>query len=1396
MSRHVLSTFVLSVFVISMAAPAHRAYAQEPVMMQGFYWDVTPNGVWYDTLATYAPALSRAGFTAIWFPPPSKGAAGGFDVGYTPYDYFDLGEFDSRGGDQTSGNGSFIATRYGTRVGLQRAIQAYRAGGMAVIADAVLNHRSGGNSEANVHASWFTDRNGGSLYSPDGVNTFTAFPLTHGSGRIAWPVGGGNEFFYPNSVRNPGNTGDFFADNQLTGFHNLYTNWFGYDNALHNGDGSNLPMGDSLIAWGQWLVDEIGFDGFRFDFVKGIHPEYLKRFMSSGSMAGKLHVHELYDGSMDRKVSYLNQIAGTPSKGLLFDFNLRFAYKELSDGGNDADIRILESRGLARRFGVDWEQIAPFVENHDFDRTNYQGQATQEGHSPIVNNKMLWYAHMLTHPGYPQVFWRDYFHYGMGDQIARLVQIRRNFSSGGLRILTRYDQGVTGPFYPGFQGNDERQVYVAQRLGSGGNTGLIVSLNKDTRYDIGVWVTAAGWENRRLYDITGMRSDTLEVEADGRVKITTNAASYSVWVPVEYTLDGGLSMSVSGMTLAGLAQPSAPVSAGSQVTPFLYFSNDGFLTARNAEVTLELIRDGVVTSLETRSVPTLRGAERTTLLMNGVTLPEVGRYQLRATVSVPGMAAHGGSQRTLEVVTVHAGAAYNPYTEARFGGDEAGNYPAWTTATGRGSGFGAWSYSLSPSGFRYLGRSHGSLIDSPNGTAFGLSSANGTYSATRPLSTPLQPGEYVQLDLSSNWRNGSRGVEVLTSGGGTPYVFSITNSGYGDTGWAWATGNDHIRLRARQVQSGSYVIELERVNNGDRWTSEPISGVVSGVRAFVSDAGNDNRAHFFVNNLRLLRSWQITFTGSEGWRMITVPVSGVRYADVLAPIWTQGVPGAKFEGGVPNVYTFDEPSGAFVAVPDLNAVMQPGTGVLVGVFADDNNDGNADAFPKILRFDGAEAGEVTGRSLGFTAAPAGGAGYHLMGNPFVTSLDVTQMGIEGNENMHANVYVWDPNAGSYRAVPAFGTASQWIAPFQSFFVKADAATQLSVPYRAKWSGGEFRGKQPGSEAVVADGDLVAEMPLRLVLTQGELADEFAVLSHPRSNLGADRYDAFQMGSLQADHVALYSVQRRTAAGEAGEQVSEADVSMASEVLPPDFTEGVELPLFARSTVEGGLELRVTSVGWLQGRATLEDLVSGEVWDVREGLVIELPEGADGLAKGVGDGNGSADGRDGRRIRPGLREQSGGGVADGSNGSVAKGFGDGIYDVAARMLKFDQNQPEASIPEVPRFILRLSPMEGLSTETGTDLPLQTSLRPNFPNPFNPETTIVYDIGTGVAGGAASQVRLTVYDVLGRQVAVLVNGVQAPGSYTVRFDATGLASGIYVYRLQAGSTVVSRKMLLVQ
>jgi len=80
--------------------------------------------------------------------------------------------------------------------------------------------------------------------------------------------------------------------------------------------------------------------------------------------------------------------------------------------------------------------------------------------------------------------------------------------------------------------------------------------------------------------------------------------------------------------------------------------------------------------------------------------------------------------------------------------------------------------------------------------------------------------------------------------------------------------------------------------------------------------------------------------------------------------------------------------------------------------------------------------------------------------------------------------------------------------------------------------------------------------------------------------------------------------------------------------------------------------------------------------------------------------------------------------------------------------------------------------------------------NFPNPFNPKTVVSSWLRV------ASEVRLVVYDVLGRQVAVLVNERRAAGSYQDSFDATGLASGVYIYRLTAGSFVESRTMVILR
>ena len=88
------------------------------------------------------------------------------------------------------------------------------------------------------------------------------------------------------------------------------------------------------------------------------------------------------------------------------------------------------------------------------------------------------------------------------------------------------------------------------------------------------------------------------------------------------------------------------------------------------------------------------------------------------------------------------------------------------------------------------------------------------------------------------------------------------------------------------------------------------------------------------------------------------------------------------------------------------------------------------------------------------------------------------------------------------------------------------------------------------------------------------------------------------------------------------------------------------------------------------------------------------------------------------------------------------------------------------------------------------PNMFELAQNYPNPFNPSTTISYSIP------ARSFVSLSVYNSLGQRVAELVNCSQESGRYDVRFDASSLASGVYLYRLLAGSSVMSKKLTLVR
>ena len=113
------------------------------VILQSFYWDCPREDnkefQWWTYVREQIPSLAKVGFTALWLPPVHKAAnLGGPSMGYDPYDYYDLGEFDQKG---------TIPTWFGTRRELESLIETAHSNRLEVIADIVINHNSGADEQ-------------------------------------------------------------------------------------------------------------------------------------------------------------------------------------------------------------------------------------------------------------------------------------------------------------------------------------------------------------------------------------------------------------------------------------------------------------------------------------------------------------------------------------------------------------------------------------------------------------------------------------------------------------------------------------------------------------------------------------------------------------------------------------------------------------------------------------------------------------------------------------------------------------------------------------------------------------------------------------------------------------------------------------------------------------------------------------------------------------------------------------------------------------------------------------------------------------------------------------------------------------------------------------------------
>jgi len=143
------------------------------------------------------------------------------------------------------------------------------------------------------------------------------------------------------------------------------------------------------------------------------------------------------------------------------------------------------------------------------------------------------------------------------------------------------------------------------------------------------------------------------------------------------------------------------------------------------------------------------------------------------------------------------------------------------------------------------------------------------------------------------------------------------------------------------------------------------------------------------------------------------------------------------------------------------------------------------------------------------------------------------------------------------------------------------------------------------------------------------------------------------------------------------------------------------------------------------------------------------------------------------------------VSDGTGILSIGGFSPGIHTV-------ELTDPATCFPpvDVTCSAALATDVDDSWDDDGTETSSVTALLGNYPNPFNPSTTISYELST------VSNVSLIVYDVLGRNVATLVDGIQQSGYHQVNFNGSNMASGLYYYRLIAGSFSDVKRLMLVK
>ncbi len=484
------------------------------VMMQYFHWYLPQGRLLWNQLATDAPALASAGFTALWLPPAYKGTGGGADVGYGVYDLFDLGEFDQKGS---------IATKYGTKDEYVRAIESAHAVGIQIYADVVLNHKLGADEEETFEATPLDPNN---RFQPiDNYQTiegWTHFTFPGRQGKYStmewhwWHFDAVDYNDYNKQQKAVYLIKDKTFDRNVDAEKGNFDYLMGCDL-----DMDNTEVLGEIKYWSEWYFDTTKLDGIRLDAVKHIDAKFFYDWLKDlNSYAKKdlFTVGEYWSYELDA-LEYF--IAETEGKIHLIDAPLHNNFHIASTKGESYDLRQIFDNTLVRHQPT---LAVTFVENHD-------SQPLQSLESVVENwFKPLAYALiLLREAGYPCVFYGDYYGAKYKDRgrdgneyeivleshrviLDRLLQARRDYAYG-----KQYDY-FDHPNTVGWTrlGTPEHPAGMAVLMGNG---------------DAGTKWMETGKPDTTYIDITGAIIIPVITNKDGWGDFCCKGGSVSVWVP-------------------------------------------------------------------------------------------------------------------------------------------------------------------------------------------------------------------------------------------------------------------------------------------------------------------------------------------------------------------------------------------------------------------------------------------------------------------------------------------------------------------------------------------------------------------------------------------------------------------------------------------------------------------------------------------------------------------------------------------------------------------------------------------------------------------------------------------------------------------------------------------------